>query len=151
MKIKTEQNFINVVKSMTSSEIIETMVKGLKKPVTNISMTNYGIVRDGICYGCAATNTICKIAGINLKEFLLINPTNTMEYLFNTKSEFINRFETAINFLRLNDIMMYNCVAEEINIARIKNTDFNLPTLNSNYTSKKLKEYLKLAELEKIT
>jgi len=66
--MKTTKTFRQQVLSMTAGEIIMSMVKGLEKPVTKIDMDTYGQTRDGVCYGCAATNTVCKIAKVKFTQ-----------------------------------------------------------------------------------
>jgi hypothetical protein len=43
------------------SDIVDTMIKGLEKEWVKIDMGHYGRVEEGICFGCAATNTLCEL------------------------------------------------------------------------------------------
>ena len=65
-------NFKEKVQAMSAKEIIMAMVEGLRNPVTKIHMGTYGKVEGDVCYGCAATNAICKIGKISLDEFLKV-------------------------------------------------------------------------------
>jgi len=52
------------IKSMTAKEHIMNMVEGLRNPMTVINMDTFGEKReDGVCFGCAATNSICRLIG----------------------------------------------------------------------------------------
>jgi len=146
MKIKTEQDFIDKVRSMTAKEIVLAMVEGLENPVTEIDMDTFGVVKDEICYGCAATNAICRIAKISKEDFLKINPIETMRSAYTERSSFIQRFESAINRLRYGDIEGYNVFAYRI-FSEIDEKDFSLPVLNNRFTKNELNEYKKFAEL----
>ena len=138
-----EFNFEEKVKSMTANDIVAVMVEGLRNPVTRIYMGSYGGVHnDGFCYGCAATNAICKIANVTTEEFT--EGFDEATYLsFGSKNlNFLGVFESAINFLRLGNIFYYNDYAKSIGIAQMKEIE-GLPELGDDYTEEQLQEYLK--------
>ena len=144
-------NFKEKVQAMSAKEIIMAMVEGLRNPVTKINMGTYGEVDDGVCYGCAATNAICKIGKISLDEFLKIDPCNSMQGFTKNLDDrkFIDYFENAINYLRRNYIREYNAYADIIGIAKIVITDGHiLPYLDDGYTEEDLQKYVKLANLQ---
>lgn len=142
----------NKIKSMTAKEIILSMVDALKNPVTRIKMTTYGEIYNGICYGCAATNTICKIGNLNpMDEFESIEgfggtTTNIKYNLYNT----ITLFESAIDSLRLGNIIEYNLIAEGIFATIIIPSLFHLPNItDQNYKDEKvLQAYIDLANMQ---
>lgn len=138
-----EFNFEKKVKSMTANEIVAVMVEGLRNPVTRIKMESYGdIYEDGFCYGCAATNAICKIANVTTEEFTEGFDEETCLSFGDKNSDFLSVFESAINQLRQGDIDGYNVWAWMANIAQMKEIE-GLPELGNNYTEEQLQEYLK--------
>ena len=145
--------FQEKVKSMTGAEIIMAMVKGLEKPVVNVNMEYFGAVREEktffgffkkkVCYGCAATNTICTISGVNLNQkniFSLSRRANAVK----SDVDFLRGFERAINCLRLGSVQSYNSIARSIDIATLSET-VELPHLDTNYTQQELDVYKELA------
>lgn len=144
------QNFKEKVQSMTAKEIIMVMVEGLRNPVTEIDIHSFGDVRDGICYGCAATNVICKIGNINEEEFLEVKPEGTMLYFGKSEGEreFLDKFENAINSLRRGSICVYNMRAGDIGIATIEDGKYGLPELSNDYTEEQLERYVELANTQ---
>lgn len=138
------QELENKIKSMTAKEIILAMIDSLKNPLTKIDMDSFGHVDNGICYGCAATNTICKIGDLNPN--IELNADNLWGAKYARDSRFIEGFERAIDYLRLGSIKMYNNTASSYGFALIK-SDNSLPEIdNLNYQdSKVLEHYLELA------
>ena len=160
-KLKT--NIIEILNNLDSSDIINIMIEGLKNPLTEIDMSTFGIKDDKICYGCAATNTLLKIYKIkNPLNYLprYYENKNFINYLSkdSTELKILSSFERAINSLRKGDINTYNYRISRIldimdkknESLYIKNTDFNLPYLENNFTEKELKKYQELARLEKL-
>jgi len=144
-------NFKEKVQAMSAKEIIMVVVEGLRNPVTKIDMGTYGEVDDGVCYGCAATNAICKIGKISLDEFLKVEPLNSMKRFAKNLDhrDFIVMFETAIDHLRTGNIEAYNVCANEISIATISIPyGFRLPYLENGYTEEDLQKYVELANLQ---
>lgn len=134
--------FTEKVRSMTAKEIIMAMVEGLKNPYTKIDMETYGERRGSICYGCAATNTICYIDG-GIDNLL---PDAGHRVYFDS---IISQFETAINKLRQGNISGYNVWIEKAFIAEIKTIDgIELPYLGSDYTLAELEPYIALANAQ---
>jgi hypothetical protein len=149
------KTFEEKVRSMTSSDIIMAMVESLvPPPLIKIDMETFGgVFKEGnkkVCFGCAATNTICKIAK---KKFNTRNITERETRASYIKSDrnFLYCFEWAIDGLRKGNIRVYNNLARAGNFELIKNIAFenNLPRLHNNYTVEDLQPYIKLAQLEK--
>ena len=142
--------FEQKVKSMTAKEIIMAMVEGLRNPTTEISMSCYGQVIEGVCYGCAATNTICNIGGYAVED-LISYSTKSNSFLSTisredlTQGEFVGVFEEAINDLRLGEISSYNLRAERHGFATINDNGKTPPYLSSHYTPADLLPYEQLA------
>lgn len=140
---------------MSAKQIILAMVEGLENPTTKISMGTFGYSHRNICFGCAATNTICCIEKISNEELLSFfktqkeNLTGLINYPFKNKNletvKFIGGFEYAIDYLRQGYVTLYNQVAKELEIATIDFKDFPLPLLGKKFNSKELDIFKKLA------
>lgn len=136
------KNLEEKIKSMTAKEIILAMVDSLKNPVTKVNMYDFGSYEDGICYGCAATNTICRLGEFNPKEELsIVGPRY--------RTVFISGFEDAIDCLRNGYIKRYNSLAQEYEFATIK-TSTDLPKIDDdNYQDPEvLQAYIDLANAQ---
>lgn len=147
MKQVLEQTFEQKVKSMSAKEIIMSMVEGLQNPVVRVDIDTFGEVIDNVCYGCAATNAICKISG---KTFNIENigyRDGRAEFI-NSDPYFLMEFEVAIDFLRSGYILIYNKKAQEACFAQIEDPKFELPKLTNNYTPKDLQQYINLANAQ---
>lgn len=150
-------NFKEKVQSMTASEIILTMVDSLKNPVVNVEMHSFGgyseekllgLIPRKVCYGCAATNTICKISGVKL-NFKNINNVHERSEALNTEVGFLDDFEDAINYLRMGDIESYNEYAEKSGFANIQNNEeLLLPEIQNGFTNEDLSFYVDLAKYQ---
>lgn len=173
-----KSSFIQTVQTMSAHDIIMAMVEGLRNPVTKIRMSTFGSLdRDKdnsiVCYGCAATNTICKLAGIkNQRLVTAAFRTRTVlgQDLWGTEitkavvrsrrikkletaeeiDDFLDIFEQAIDNLRQANVSGYNTAARQIGVAQIKydktQTWTELPYLNNNYTEEDLQVYQRLAK-----
>lgn len=144
----TPLNFKEKVQAMTGKEIIMVFVDSLLNPVIRVDMSTYGSVENGFCYGCAATNTVCKIAG---KVFNAANITHEFaraEFI-KSDSEFLYYFEVAINSLRKGCLFDYNYYAGRIGISKVRNyAAISLPYLNNDYTQADLQAYIDLANAQ---
>lgn len=158
-------NFKEKVQSMTAKEIIMAMVKALTRPpIINIEMSSYGHVVETtvitkrffglykksaikkLCFGCAATNTICQITGKKFTPDNISEPKDRAEFI-NSDTKFLDRFECAIDMLRRGNIKAYNEEAEIAGIATIEyDHTIEYPYLNNDYTNKDLAAYKQLAE-----
>lgn len=130
-KLLNGKLFSEVVRGMTFKEIAQAMVDGLKDPSVVIDLSSYGYETDGVCYGCAATNAICKISGVRFtpetiyeRVGVLLDTTRVEtrqdEEIFYKEKFFLSRFEYAINELRLGNTSQesgYNFFAALIDIA----------------------------------
>lgn len=141
------KNFEDTVKSMTAKEIIMSMVEGLQKPAVKVAMLTFGGVFNGVCYGCAATNAICKITSKSFTEDTIPSIRHRAKFLM-TDVFFLHGFENAINELRYGCISDYNNYAEAFRFAKIKNTGIKLPGLTSDYTPADLQPYIELANAQ---
>ena len=142
-----QQSFKEKVQSMTVKEIIMAMVEGVQNPSVNLDMATYGSARNGICFGCAATNTVCKISG---KVFDIDNIRGVIDrsILINCDASFLELFENAIDALRQGRIDVYNDDAWNPGFATIEYNGIQLPHLTSNYTPADLQAYINLANAQ---
>jgi len=114
------------------SDIVDTMIKGLKKEWVKIDMNTYGDLVDDVCFGCAATNTLCELMQEPFTE------NNIVEYkrrgkMGLTESE-LDSFEEAINDFRCSNIILFL-----YNLGKIKNLlSFSLPSYKDIEYYKKL-------------
>ena len=113
------ENFEDKVKSMKASEIVQAMIDSLKEPVYKIDMDTFGMTFEGVCYGCAATNTIAKISG----EFVEFNCDNKSYVQWSDKlkidPDFLWNFEMAIDSLRSGNLLHYAKYAEKAGFATL--------------------------------
>lgn len=119
------EGFEEKVKSMTAKEIVLAMVDGMINPVMKVNINTFGYVdNDGICYGCSATNMICKIANVNpsdvLKEF---KSGEFINHGLSHHGDFLDAFEYALNELRSGSFSSYNFVATDLGISTIDKDD----------------------------
>ena len=143
-------SFEDKVKAMSAKEIIMAMVEGLQNPTTDrIDMSTFGNIHDGLCYGCAATNAICRIAGKNF-EYGLPNLLGTRARITDSIGSYaiVDRLERAIDYLRLGNIRKCNISLEGAGLSTIKFDEYNPPELpallSSNYLEN-LQPYIDLA------
>ena len=75
------------------------MVEGLQNPVINIKMDDFGYSESNICFGCAATNTVCKISNKTFTPDSIYHRSDRADFI-NTDHTFLAQFEHAIDSLR---------------------------------------------------
>jgi hypothetical protein len=140
------KKFEEVVRAMSAKDIILAMVESLREPCVIVNMGTYGEVSmDGKCYGCAATNTICRISGIKFTKDN-VERLGDRAIAVNSSRKFLDDFESAIDDLRKGDIARYNGIADTIDIAKIRyHGDISLPYIKTNFTDEELDQYIKLA------
>lgn len=144
-----KDTFKEKVQSMTGKEILLAMINGLKKEHVKIDMNTFGSKKEGICYGCAATNAVCEISSIDFKEL----PERSIESIIDqakfikTDPEFLAQFEYAIDDLRAGDIDRYNSRAIYHGFAQIINPENKeLPYLDTDNWKERIIAYEELAE-----
>jgi len=111
-------------KSLKSvSDIVDTMIKGLKREWVTIDMTSFGYSEKGICFGCAATNTLCEL----MKESFYDSEIYSREgkFGYGITSHELELFEGAIDDLRRGEVEDFLC-----NLQKISHLfRFEIPTL----------------------
>lgn len=138
--------FKEKVQSMTAKEIILAMVEGLRHPSIKVDMDTFGEQRYGVCYGCAATNTVCKISGITFDSTNIMYGNLRAEAI-NTDMNFLILFESAIDGLRAGSIDYYNKIALREGFAEIDPV-VDIPALYGDYTEEDLEFFVELASLQ---
>src|SRR5690606_4387729 len=126
-------------KSMSAHDIIMAMVEGLRQPRTEIDMMTFGEIKEGICFGCAATNAILHIMNANEEE--VKDHVLECEERLNHTSSFVDRFEMGIHCLRCGSVGGYNRYAEGAFAPITPMPDSRLPLLDDDYTEVQLQEY----------
>lgn len=134
------------IKSMSSKEIILAMIDGLENPVMKVDMNTFGKKKDGFCYGCAATNAICKIGGLEPSDEIPAYGRS----LYVSNSYFLYGFEQAIDYLRRGWVDYYNRLASKRGFATITTSKTELHGItNENYQDREvLNAYRELANAQ---
>ena len=144
MKIK-KSKFQLKVESMTGKEILLAMIESLENPMLQINMNTFGSYSEGICFGCAATNTICKLRGKRFSPTTIIGRTERANVL-HVSEYFLYHFEEAIDSLRGGNILYYNDMMPNNQINCKQNSRVYalyelLPVLRNTYTKEDLQKY----------
>lgn len=166
-------SFEEKVKSMSAQDIIMAMVNSLiPPPAIPIDMNTFGELKEEVikpaftllgitiipektrqvCFGCAATNTVCGIAGKVFDVTNIYSQEKQAEFL-ETPLKFLDTFERAIDALRKGSIADYNGHAGVGGFAKIDVTKIPqglvLPLLDNDYTVQQLEKYTILADSQK--
>lgn len=149
--------FKEKIQSLTAKEIILFMVEGLKNPEIEIDMCTFGdvkvvskwlgLIKKRKCFGCAATNTICKITGVKFTEENIVSRLKRAEAL-GTHYNFLDIFEESIDMLRLGKISDYNYLARLGNFSEIE-VALKMPVLINSFTQIQLQCYVNLANAQR--
>lgn len=149
--------FKEKVQSMTAKEIIMAMVEALTHPpIINVNMKTFGEVDEkGVCFGCAATNTVCQISGMVFTKDNITNRLRRSTFIDGNEEgcSFLYTFENAIDALRLGRISTYNGWARLGKFAEIVNFEYPFPSprpLYNDYTNEELIPYKELAERQEL-
>lgn len=119
--MQQEQSFEEKVRSMSGADIINAMCDGLEREWVRVCMISFGSSTNGVCYGCAATNTICQIVGRSFDKHE-IEWRKKRKDAIKCDYGFLEKFERSIDALRSGEIGIYNLIADEIGIAKIHET-----------------------------
>lgn len=140
-----EDSFKTKVLSMTTKELVLAMINGITKQHVELDFGLFGYYKNEICFGCAATNTICEITGTTFtKDFISCNEDRAK--FIETDKNFLKDFEIAIDYLRQGSIKRYNGMAKFMGISQI-NSSKVLPYLNNFNWKENLHYYEELAEI----
>ena len=143
--------FESKTKALTAKEIILSMCDGLENAPHRVEMNTFGKVKYGVCFGCAATATICRIGGYTQRDLLLSSGrfSGTIDRKKLTGGDLVHKFEDAIEELRTGDVEGYNWYARAWGFAQIHLPEgFELPYLYTHNWREGLPKYRELAELQ---
>src|SRR5690606_8607991 len=105
---KKEWSFVERLKAMKASDLVQVMVNSLKAPAVRVNMHTFGdiIVEDGqiVCIGCAATNSICRIGEVKFDYKTIYNRAAVVK----VNKDLLVEFEEAIDNLRKGELRQYN-------------------------------------------
>ncbi len=138
------------IKSMSGYDIVMAMINGLKKEHVKISMETFGDAlydkQNGfyICFGCAATNAVCEIAGRSYDYYNIFGPYRSK--FMGIERAFLDGFESAIDTLRRGDIVAYNEDAVVCGFAILPVPEKELPVLLTENYKENLIAYEEYAE-----
>lgn len=82
------------------SDIVDAMVKGLQREWVEVNMMTFGHSRGGVCFGCAATNTLCQIMGEPFTLEDIDDEGRARKFNYNIAFIDFSNFETSIDQLR---------------------------------------------------
>lgn len=153
-----------MIEKITSfSVFVQLMIDGLKSPCLPVKMDTFGMVEGGVCFGCAATNALCKLTGKKLTEdqmpeevnaYRNINFSRVKAYadFFGMTYDQVDTLENAWDTLREGD--PYAALKELRTLrelpfntrAVVCQTEEELPTLQDNYTPDDLAAYQRYAD-----
>ena len=158
LKVKRKaMTFEEKVYSLSEADVIRLMVDSLRNPACKINMDTFGLVENGICFGCAATNTIarlCEIKSIEPKHIEGYRPESMARYLTKNPLDvrLIIDFETMINELRSGS-EEYQYVEGDVIPYELGNKEFkfpkspkHLPILHTDFTEFQLEKYEEYAD-----
>lgn len=141
------------------SDIVDTMIRGLKRQWVEVEMGSYGNFKrkmEGfwifkkekkVCFGCAATNTICELMQEPFTPETITARTGQFNY--GIKPSELGKFEHAIDYLRNGKIYWAHYSLQHIEhlfsfplpSAADLESSFPLPELNNHNWKKNLKAY----------
>jgi hypothetical protein len=77
------------------------MIRGLEKEWVNVDMQSYGYEENNLCFGCAATNTLCELMGEPFNENNIISLQSRRKKVnFGIDSHTLGNFEMGLDHLR---------------------------------------------------
>jgi hypothetical protein len=109
---------LDKVKSMSELEFLNLMIDSIENPVTNLDMHTFGDIRNNFCYGCLATNTICKLLTIESADLSIIKGRYFFNY-GNMSRKLDGRlchFESMIDHIRTGSYQRYINVTTALDI-----------------------------------
>lgn len=134
------------VEKLTPRIIILAMTAGLRKRWVEIRMETFGQTDKGVCFGCAATNTLCQLVGVAFNPSQIKDERTRSRFLKISRSQ-LDILELAIDWLRRGNIVCANQQLARIGIGEIINPKgIHLGCLGDYYTDAHLQQYDKLAK-----
>lgn len=136
--------FEEKVRSLTPKQVVMTMVKGLQREWVKVDMSTYGDFVCDVCFGCAATNTVCEIEGRPFEGSEIIWEGSRSDSI-GCSYNFLDVFEQAINKFRHGDTYGYNRLAKNIGLALLPEPSKPLPILTTENYKNNLQAYIDYA------
>lgn len=111
--------FLQLVKGLTPSSLVDTLCDGLERQWVNIDMGSYGHSEGMLCFGCAATNALCQLAQKSMPSDKIDNVIARGKFFGiserqsdKNKLATLGAFERGINNLRVGLVYDMNGVYE---------------------------------------
>jgi len=143
-----KQTFEEKVRAMTPKEHIMNMVEALRQPMVNVDMSTFGDENGGVCFGCAATNAVCRINDIAFPPTHIYGRKAQSDFI-GADIEFLRNYENAIDELRGGYLERCDYWFGQIELPAIKKKPgLYLPELDDDYTEADLLPYVELAEYQ---
>lgn len=90
------------------SDIVDTMIRGLRKEWVQVRMYSFGEADGKLCFGCAATNTLCEIMQEPFStESIWSLENRAKKFNFDITNQQLHDFEAAIDSLRCGSIKTF--------------------------------------------
>ena len=124
-----EFDFKEKLQSMTIKNIVLMVIDAVENPVVTLNFDTFGKVINGVCCGCAATNSLCKMSA---KVFDNNSIEKRAAFIDIKNMTLVSAFESSIDDLRNIDFYWYNYLADKYNYAQLPiNLKHNLVVLNN--------------------
>lgn len=81
-----------VLVQLTFADVVLAMVRGLRRRYVEVNMETYGSFYEGVCYGCAATNTICELTGVVFKDECIECETTRAAYILGRLEGYVDKW-----------------------------------------------------------
>jgi len=160
--MNNQEKIVQKIKNLTPKEMILTMVRGLRSRHTKIRMNTFGFKdSDGLCFGCAATNTLCEL-GADPSD-LPLEAISGMGFGtgFGGSDYFIDDFEQLVDTLRRGfkdskGAVFFNDIRATGDLGHLKLTNLEmlesdpLPELDDDYTEEDLQAYERFADMQDV-
>jgi hypothetical protein len=147
------QEFFNRFEKV--SDVVNAMINGLTNKWAKVSMMSFGHYDSDrkICFGCAATNSLCELLKRPFTEDEIHNSFYRAE-VFKCDRNVMQHFENSVNFLRMGDLQAFLsdlCMMSHPSFQDYKHLvkecsedfDLGLPALYNHFTEKELDYYRK--------
>lgn len=138
----------NINKPTKPSQIVRAMINGLRAGHVEVDMATFGLMKDGICYGCAATAALCEMGffppDLSHSIFATLNLTKKEDFLF------WRMIEGAVDSLRMgNQEDWWDSLPEKVDrpkgFQRFHLEDIDLPYLTTAHWAVNLGPYEEFA------
>jgi hypothetical protein len=138
------KKFRNTVTGISAVDLLKVLKEVLINPVTELDMDTFGNITNGVCYGCLATNAICKIANISVdmlryKDDVFYYDTEcritTRTISSNPYLEYLTIFENYIDDIRRLRFKNMHAYSKALDIESINFGNMNISSNKIEFTS----------------